>query len=634
MLSMPSRLQANLLIIFAFILIAVFFVRVVSPTTDTYFHLSIGRLIAQTKHIPTEDPFVYGPLDNHFISTEWLSGLIFYTMVKAFGLNGLTLLRLTLSLSTLFFLYRTLSLITKSQLLKIAAVFTFAYIVAPRLFDRPESFSYLFLAIINFSCFYFYLKKKLPFTFYLLPFIFLIWPNMHALSPQGLTIFSLFLAIFALDYFRFGNKIPNLNTVVLIFVLSAAACLLQSERFFYFLNYSGEFKISEFMSLPEKIMLSGGRDFFNQISLSVYIYLAYVILYLASFILFLKKKADPTLQIAALVFLALFALPFKFSRLLAPVSLVSLPMLFILAKELPIASTLKVFLARTTFGLIVLIITASIFTGHVVGSREDISVVTVESSQKAIANLFWKPFFPTSSPEIINKYLNSQRLFTSMFWSNYFVWFSPQTRVFADALWDYRLPQEVADQETIANGENGWQELIKKYNIDTVVNSQFFTFYTNNTPVYQLPDWQLVYLDDVALIYARKDIVKSVPVDLSAIHPEIERGFKAKVEEEEEARDQLEKLMIFDPKNGFARQQLVIYWMDHDLAKARQLVEQSRNLLPDDPIFSLQLAIIHAHSNNCELSRQFTEEAKRKSFNHPVISSEIQRTVGNCLQPR
>ena len=160
------------------------------------------------------------------------------------------------------------------------------------------------------------------------------------------------------------------------------------------------------MSLPEKIMLSGGRDFFNQISLSVYIYVASVIIYLASFILFLKKKAGLALQIAALVFLVFFALPFKFSRLLAPVSLVSLPIFFILAKNLLISPRLKVFLAQTTLALIVLIITASIFTGHVVGSREDISVVTINNNQKAIANLFWKPFFPTSSAEIINKYLS------------------------------------------------------------------------------------------------------------------------------------------------------------------------------------------------------------------------------------
>ena len=628
---MAAKLQQNLLVIFAFILIAVFFVRVVSPTTDTYFHLSIGRLTAQTRQIPNTDPFVYGAQDNHFTSTEWLSGLIFFEAVKVFGLNGLILLRLTLSLATLFFLYQTLSLITKSQLPKIAAVLTFAYMAAPRLFDRPESFSYLFLAITNYSCFYFYLKKKLPFNFYLLPLIFLVWPNMHALSPLGLAIFSLFLAIFSFEHFKFGKKNPSSSIFTLIYVLSASACLLQSERFFYFLNYSGEFKISEFMSLPEKIMLSGGRDFLNQISLSVYIYLTLVTLYLASFILLLKKKADPTLQIATFVFLAIFALPFKFSRLLAPISLVNLPMLFILAKELPIASTLKVFLTRTTFALIVLLLTASIFTGHVVGSREDISTVTVGSNQKAIANLFWKPFFPTSSPEIINKYLNSQRLFTSMFWSNYFIWYSPQAKVFADALWDYRNPQEVADEQTIANGENGWQELLKKYNIDTVVNSQFFIFYSNHTPVYTLPDWQLVYLNDNAIIYAREDIIKSLPVNLSSIHPEIERGFKAKVGEEENARSQLEKLMIFDPKNGFARQQLVIYWMDHDLAKARSLAEQSRNLLPNDPIFSLQLAIIYARTGYCPQARDFAAEARHKSFNHPVISSEIQRTVGNCL---
>src|SRR3989338_8770119 len=113
---MAAKLQQNLLIIFTFILIAVFFVRVVSPTTDTYWHLSIGRLIWETKHIPFQDPFVYGPANNHFISTEWLAGLIFYGVVKAFGLNGLTLLRLIISLAALFFLYQTLSLIIKSQL--------------------------------------------------------------------------------------------------------------------------------------------------------------------------------------------------------------------------------------------------------------------------------------------------------------------------------------------------------------------------------------------------------------------------------------------------------------------------------------------------------------------------------------
>ena len=150
------------------------------------------------------------------------------------------------------------------------------------------------------------------------------------------------------------------------------------------------------------------------------------------------------------------------------------------------------------------------------------------------------------------------------------------------------------------------------------------------TPVYNLPNWKLIYVDSVFALYARNDVIKSIPVDLSLVQPELSTDLKFKPENETAAVGQLQKLMQFDPQNAFARNQLIYYYTQKDLTRAKNQAEESKKLIPKDPTFSAQLAAIYAKQNNCQQANEFAKEAVAKSFNHIIIKDNLNRNLQNC----
>ena len=137
-----------LTILALFALLAIFFVRAHPPlaSTDSYFHLAIGRFVAKNHQIPKVDTFTFVSPGKEFISNEWLSGLILYLAYVNFGDIGILTLRTLVGLVTVFFLYRALSVIGIDFYLKVLAVLAAAVAISLRFTDRPEMFSFLFFS--------------------------------------------------------------------------------------------------------------------------------------------------------------------------------------------------------------------------------------------------------------------------------------------------------------------------------------------------------------------------------------------------------------------------------------------------------------------------------------------------------
>ncbi|KKR50730.1 MAG: hypothetical protein UT84_C0007G0001, partial [Candidatus Curtissbacteria bacterium GW2011_GWA1_40_16] len=142
---------------------------------------------------------------------------------------------------------------------------------------------------------------------------------------------------------------------------------------------------------------------------------------------------------------------------------------------------------------------------------------------------------------------------------------------------------------SLSSGQNNWQELLEKYDIDTIINSQPGSYWPVSVPVYTLPNWKLIYANDVAYVYARDDVIKSQPVDLSKINEGLHEALQFEDKDAEDAVRQLEKLLEFDPQNAFARSQLAIYFLKTDSERAKTISEESRQIYPKNPLFNLIL---------------------------------------------
>ncbi|KKR50692.1 MAG: hypothetical protein UT84_C0008G0006 [Candidatus Curtissbacteria bacterium GW2011_GWA1_40_16] len=626
--------KLDILIIATFTLIGVFFIFSINQSADTYWHLAIGRQTWQEQKIPSYDKFIYGPENKGFISVEWLADLIYFAFVSALGLKGLVVLRLILAITTLCFLYQTLKLTTSSSKVISATLLVAAYIMATRANDRPEAFSFLLLAFTNYICLNFFLKKKLPAASYLLPVIFLAWPNVHPYALIGLAVFGFTAAFVFTSITFFKEKFSGSPTFVFLLILSLIASLSQYKKLFISLQASqlSALKLTEFTTLKGRILTTDGYQILNQIPIEIYLYFAILIIYVSLVIITLFEKPRTLKSISlSLFYLIVLLLPLKYFRLIPLSVLLSLPYLINIAKrKLPVGQKSFINAAIVPIVIFASLMLGSTFQKEIIGTREKTFVITSNNAPVGVVNRWWTNEFPENAPKIIKTYLNTKRIFSADSWNNYFIWHLPHTQVFADALFYNMTAADMKNEDTISYGSDGWDGLLKSLNVDTVINSQPFTDAYVYTPAYKLPDWRLVYVDDIFILYARGDVIKSLPVDLSKIKPEMSAPLKFTKEDETEAVNELQNLLNFDPKNGFARDQLIIYYMENDVKKAISLANQSRQINPDNPLFSLHLAEIYAKSSDCTRANSFAQEAKTKSFHHPIIDGYADEATKTC----
>ncbi len=631
--------KLNFLIIGVFAILAIFFAISIKTSADTYWHLAVGRQILETKSIPHTDTFIYGPIDKTFNSVEWLFDIFLYSFENLFGMLGVTLLRVLIGITSIYLFYLTISLITKNNILKGFLAALTGYMLAYRLYDRPEITSFLLLSIVNYTCIYYFLKKKLPVTIYLLPFVFLIWPNTHPFGIIGLAVFSFFFFLFLFEKFVKRIEYKNLNQIVLLYAASIILSFVQFKKLFVFLELGGlnSHNLTEFYSLPQRFWLTKGYDIFNQTSYDIYIYFISAVILIGSIALLAKNwRKNLTLILMGFFYLALFLTPFKLYRILPSVFLISAPIILLVCKDaLPKIPAYTNKIAGACFTVILLIIVISIGQQRIAGIR-DFAIVLYRGTDPSnykpagVINLLWNPTFPQKEPEIISKYLNTKHLFTSTPWDEYFLWKNYGIKVFADALFYNRAQNDYGDEAALTHGTGNWQQLLEKYDIDTVVNSQPGSYWPVSVPVYTLPNWKLIYANDVAFVYARDDVIKNRPVDLSAINEGLQNVLKIEDKNADLAIKQLQDLLTFDPQNAFARSQLATYYIKKDTEKARQISEDSRQIYPKNPLFSLILAAYYQQKNQCTQAINFADEATRKALNDDSITPEAQNIKDGC----
>ncbi len=634
---MTKRLNLSLIAIFA--LVAIFFATSVHTSADTFFFMSTGREVWQQKSIPKTDKFQYGPQNKTLFSVEWASGVIYYLFVTNFGLNSLIFIRIVLALATVYFVYITCKLFTKNNLLLYALILFTAYILSARTNDRPESFSYLFVAFVNYLYLSYFTQRKLNPAFFLLPLIFLGWPNFHPFSIVGVGLVAFYCLLVLTEKIKNKSDLPYLNRFFAISILAISLSLIQFQRLFAFLK-AGTFagaNLVEFGSLKDRILQTHGFQLLNQVPFDVYFYLVFLALLIAVAAIGLKHSKNLTLndRLLLLFNLIFILIPFKYFRTIPLAVIVTLPSFVFLATRLKADPKYLKPLAYVTLGIFLLLVAGSIPNGEVIGSRENTFVITSlsqngQQTPVGVVNRWWLKKFPENSPQIIKSYLNSKHIFTSSIWNNYLIWYFPNIQTFADAQTYNRKQQDYREESILLEGSKGWQELLERFDIDTVIKSQPNTMAFVYTPVQNFPNWKLIYLNNIYIIYARHDVIKSIPVDLSKVKPELATALKFDPADEKEAINQLQNLLSFDTQNGFARDQLIIYYLQKDTQKALLLAQQSRQMDPKNPIYSLHLAEIYAKLNDCKKAKSFAEEAKVKSLHHLIIDGYADDAVSTC----
>src|SRR3990170_8048219 len=181
--------KVSLIFLTFFLLFLKFFHKITAMNQDLGRHFLLGEIFLKTLNVPQINLFSYTYPDFPFINLHWLSEVIFYLVFKAVGFNGLLVFSTFIVLLAFFIVFYksykdNLVPITITSLLYLGVLFERTEI-------RPEIFSFLFLSLFVFIL---YKNREKPTKLiFILPFIELLWVNMHIYFAIGLSVISLFL---------------------------------------------------------------------------------------------------------------------------------------------------------------------------------------------------------------------------------------------------------------------------------------------------------------------------------------------------------------------------------------------------------------------------------------------------------
>lgn len=169
-------------------------IRYTAADPDLFARVAMGKLIAISGSVPIHDPFGYTPRRPLWIDHEWLSGVIFYWLLRAGGDPLLFSFKLLIAGCSIAALWRA-HVIAWSRHASIAlfAVASFQLITAWQSPIRCQAFTYCFLSILLLGIAD-AMHRGRRWLAWTAPVLMVVWANAHGGFVLGLFVYGLFAA--------------------------------------------------------------------------------------------------------------------------------------------------------------------------------------------------------------------------------------------------------------------------------------------------------------------------------------------------------------------------------------------------------------------------------------------------------
>jgi hypothetical protein len=153
---------------------------------DTGWHLRSGQWVVEHGQIPTTDPFTTVGDDRPWIAYSWLFGVLLNAIHNAFGLTGILVWRVLMSVAIVAAIH---ALVARRQASMLAQIFIVAgsaiALTSMFLAERPALFTILFAALTLEAILRILERRRLG-PFCLLPLVYAVWANLHIQFVHGL----------------------------------------------------------------------------------------------------------------------------------------------------------------------------------------------------------------------------------------------------------------------------------------------------------------------------------------------------------------------------------------------------------------------------------------------------------------
>ncbi len=178
-------------------------------TADLGRHLKNGELIFQGngREIWQTNFYSFTYPQFPFLNHHWGSGLVFYLIQQVFSFAGLSLFFSLISLATFLIFFRLAWKNARFSLALLAAILALPVVVS-RIEIRPEAFSYLLAGI-----FWWLLSesREKRILLWLLPFLELIWVNLHLYFFLGFFLIGVFWLEELISLFKKTRELRDLS---------------------------------------------------------------------------------------------------------------------------------------------------------------------------------------------------------------------------------------------------------------------------------------------------------------------------------------------------------------------------------------------------------------------------------------
>ncbi|MDD5005679.1 MAG: CDC27 family protein [Candidatus Omnitrophica bacterium] len=515
----PRLKKANytisaLLIIILFFVLMVHLSKEVSDL-DIWLHLKSGEQMVLYKQILLNDPFSFTKESQPWINHEWLFQILTYTFYNKFGFDGLILMQ-NIVFIAIFIIIFVMGLRNRNFLFVSAMLFILLLNLSYRFTIRPDMFSALFLVL-----FILILKEKSKSRYlYLLPFLQIIWTNLHGFFLLG----PLVIFIFALTQ---KNK-----RLWLVLITSLLATIINPQlikgAFYPFVTLSQLFKDKFILNFVQELEKPFGlKTLFN---LKDWIfYKALIIISLFSF-RFNQKRFNRTLFLLWLIF---FLLSLSAIRNIVYFAIVATIVIFYNANERfsydqklsneKLTKNKYYYIARL---FLILAFSLCMIKNAIL----NMGCYYYDFDSYKFKSCMWgisPRNFPHKAVDFILKEKLPQQLFNDFNSGSYLIGRSfPLRKVFIDGRTEFYGNNFLKEYKQAAEGDKKTIEgLIDKYKLQGFLLTMCMSNFDEKLAKYLFDNtkWKTVYFNDDAIIFLKnipenKNIIKKFHIDLKAWH--------------------------------------------------------------------------------------------------------------------
>ena len=471
--------------------------------SDAWMHLSLGRLLWETKGWPAKESFVYTLFDTPFSYTSWLFAILFYLAYLAKGVTGLVLLKAIPVTTAFFFLLRDSLRPNKNATVAVIILFMAVLIATWRFVLRPDIFLMLFLAstIFILNSFLYNNEKR---GLYFLPVILLCWANIHTsvnliVVPVGAFVVGSYLQRL-LNQRGFSDAPFLSNSQIRFLLILFGISLLLS-----LLNPNG---IGQYLAGVRFI----GADYYKQEILELMPptgELKFTLLLLAGLICFSFFLNPKNISIPHLLLVLPFlVMPFMATRFIFLMGIAGGPIVarniacFCMKRD-SMQSFVQGHIMKATAALAIIafgVLYLQNKTPHwpLVDDKNQFGVGFDESTQ------------PSGAVAFMDREGINGRVFNTFSYGQYIIWTGHQKRpVFIDARGG--LPMDLLEKNSRFRFNNAVvNELFEKFRFESMLVQADDLASSDSTSQkldksFQHPDWALVYWDNKSLLYLKRN---------------------------------------------------------------------------------------------------------------------------------